>query len=58
MDPKAWFHIPMISQPAQAASAAHFAHSNLSPGNPILMDIDATQKARATPRHLLTLQKN
>jgi len=41
--------IPMTSQPAQAAPAACFAHSNLSPGNPVPMDIDATQKAKATP---------
>ena len=41
--------IPMASQPAQAAPAARFAHSSPSPGNPVLMDIDATRKAKATP---------
>jgi len=41
--------IPMASRPAQAAPAARFAHSNPSPGNPVPMDIDATQKAKATP---------
>ena len=39
----------MASRPAQAAPAARFAHSNLSPGNPVPMDIDATRKAKATP---------
>jgi len=39
----------MASQPAQAAPAARFAHSNPSPGNPFPMDIDATRKAKATP---------
>jgi len=39
----------MASRPAQAAPAACFAHSNLSPGNPVPMDIDVTQKAKATP---------
>ena len=42
-------HIPMVSQPAQAAPAARFAHFNPSPDNPVLMDIDVTQKAKATP---------
>jgi len=41
--------IPMASQPTQAAPAARFAHSNPSPRNPVLMDIDMTQKAKATP---------
>ena len=41
--------IPMASRPAQAAPATRFAHSNPSPGNPVLMDIDATWKAKATP---------
>jgi len=41
--------IPMASRPAQVAPAARFAHSNLSPGNPVPMDIDATRKAKATP---------
>jgi len=41
--------IPMAPRPAQAAPAARFAHSNLSPGNPVPMDIDVTQKAKATP---------
>jgi len=41
--------IPMAPQPAQAAPVARFAHSNPSPGNPVLMDIDATRKAKATP---------
>jgi len=41
--------IPMAPQPAQAAPVAHFAHSNLSLGNPVLMDIDVTRKAKATP---------
>jgi len=41
--------IPMASRPTQAAPAARFAHSNPSPGNPSPMDLDATQKAKATP---------
>ena len=41
--------IPMASRPAQATPAARFAHSNPSLGNPVPMDIDATQKAKATP---------
>jgi len=41
--------IPMASRPAQAAPVAHFAHSNPSPGNPVLMDIDTTRKTKATP---------
>jgi len=41
--------IPMASRPAQAAPTTHFAHSNLSPGNPVPMDIDVTRKAKATP---------
>jgi len=42
-------HTPMISQPALPTTAARFAHSNLSPGNPVPMDIDAAWKVRATP---------
>jgi len=37
------------SRPAQAAPAAHFAHSNPSLGNPVLMDIDVTWKTKAAP---------
>jgi len=29
--------------------APHFAHSNLSLGNPVLMDIDTARKTKATP---------
>jgi len=39
----------MASRPAQAAPATCFAHSNPSPGNPVPIDIDTTQKAKATP---------
>jgi len=38
-----------ISRPAPAAPAPRFAHSNLSPGNPIPMDIDMARKTKATP---------
>jgi len=38
-----------ISRPVPAAPAPRFTHSNLSPGNPVPMDIDATRKAKATP---------
>ena len=38
-----------ISQPVPAVPAARFAHSNLSLGNPVLMDIDSAQKTKATP---------
>ena len=31
------------------APPTHFAHSNLSPGNPVLIDIDAAQKNKTTP---------
>ena len=44
------FGIPVpITRPAQAAPVAHFAHSNPSLGNPVLMDIGETRKAKATP---------
>jgi len=41
---------PVVSRPlamflpVPTAPAARFAYSNLSPGNPVLMDIDAAQK--------------
>jgi len=38
-----------ISQPVPATSVMRFAHSNPSPGNPVLMDIDAARKTKATP---------
>jgi len=42
-------HILMASQPAQAAPATRFAHSNPSLDNPVPMDIDATwPKTKAT----------
>jgi len=41
--------ILMASRPAQAAPAACFAHSNLSPGNPVPMDIDVARKTKVTP---------
>jgi len=41
--------ISMTSRPAQAAPATHFAHSNPSLGNPVTMDIDVPQKAKANP---------
>jgi len=38
-----------ISQPIPTAPAARFTHSNLSPGSPVPMDIDAARKTKATP---------
>jgi len=38
-----------ISRPILAAPPLRFAHSNPSPGNPVLMDIDEARKAKATP---------
>jgi len=38
-----------ISRPVPTAPAVRFAHSNPSPGNPVLMDIDAARKTKATP---------
>jgi len=38
-----------ISRPVLAAPPPQFAHSNLSLGNPVPMDIDAARKAKATP---------
>jgi len=38
-----------ISRPVLAAPPLQFAHSNPSPGNPVPMDIDTAQKAKATP---------
>jgi len=39
----------VMSRPLPNAPAACFAHSNLSPGNPVLMDIDAARKTKAAP---------
>jgi len=39
----------VISRPVPAAPPPRFAHSNPSPGNPVLVDIDAARKAKATP---------
>ncbi len=38
-----------ISRPDPAAPPPWFTHSNLSPGNPVPMDIDTARKAKATP---------
>jgi len=38
-----------MSRPVPTTPAARFAHSNPSPGNPVLMDIDAAWKTKATP---------
>jgi len=39
----------VISRSVPAAPVARFAHSNPSLGNPVLMDIDAARKTKATP---------
>ena len=42
-------HPLAMSRPVPTAPTARFAHSNPSLGNPVLMDIDAARKAKATP---------
>src|SRR5438445_5332578 len=42
-------HPPTSTTCLPTAPPTHFAHSNLSPSNPVLMDIDAAWKNETTP---------